>query len=343
MEEGMMSELSVDFVTPHMRRCGIYTYSRSLINGLVGRGVDCYVTRFPRFGKKTDELLGLTAARVPEDVDLIHLQHEYGLFKGHEGAFYNYLRRHDLPIISTCHAVGNFKVDSIISSVSDRVIVHNEFCQDKFSYPSTIIPHGCKPTETLPVEECKTALHVNPEIPVVGYLGFITEYKGLETLIEAMIDVPEAALVIGGGYHAGSGTVYMQKLKQRSFKLLPKRVSWLGYVDEKDIPLVYGAADCVVYPSRWTTESGALLMALSHGKATISSSLTPFKEKEEEGALMTFEDVPDLSEKIKLVLGDDDLREQLERGAMSYAKSNSWNKVAGKHVKLYREVLADAP
>jgi len=94
-----------------------------------------------------------------------------------------------------------------------------------------------------------------------------------------------------------------------------------------------------VYPSHFATESGALLTALSHGRAVIASDLPPFKEKEEVGALMTFSDLDDLREKIRLLLKDEDVRRELEAGARKYTEENSWNKVAEKHFELYKHIL----
>jgi glycosyltransferase involved in cell wall biosynthesis len=101
--------------------------------------------------------------------------------------------------------------------------------------------------------------------------------------------------------------------------------------------------DIVVYPSKYSTESGALLTAISHGKAVIASNVSPFREKEKQGALMTFKDVNDLTRKIKKLLKDDELRHDLEEGAKKYAIENEWTVAAKKHIELYESLLADKP
>jgi len=80
-------------------------------------------------------------------------------------------------------------------------------------------------------------------------------------------------------------------------------------------------------------------MALSHGKACLTSRLPPFKEKEKLGALMTFKGVKDLTRKIKRLLKDEKLRKSLEEGARKYCEDNSWDRIASKHIELYEEVL----
>jgi len=337
-------DLKIGLVTTWHRKCGIATYSENLSRTLAGLGVEVFIIRMPRFGVKTPELLANVIHKIPKDqIDLIHVQHEYGIWSGLEGGFYGELKRLELPIVTTAHATGmNFMVDRVLANASDKVIVHNEYCRKRFVGSSVVIPHGCLDLVDCPPEdECKETLGVPKEAPLVGYVGFITPAKGLEYVINAMSKVKEAALLIGGGYHAGKETGYMQELKERSLALLPGRVQWLGYVEDEMLPVVYGAMRIVVYPSISMSESGALLMALSHQKAVIASSLKPVREKEKLGALTTFKNVRELRRKIKRLLKDDDWRRSLEMGARRYVEENSWRNVALKHIKLYEEVLAE--
>ena len=333
--------LKIAMVSSFGVRCGIASYSENLANALAKEDVDVYIVRLPRFGPKTKEIMLDVADRIPKDkVDCIHIQHEYGLYQNFEPDFYGYLQTLDLPIVTTMHADGNFQVDGGICSASKKVIVHNEFCARKLALPSTIIPHGCSPTKCPPIDECKKSFGIDPRVKVVGYVGFISNYKGLETMITAMSNVTNAGVLIGGGWHTtGPETQYIIQLKQRSAELLGDRCKWLGFVPNEQLSRVYGALDVLCYCSRYSTESGALLMALSHECATIASAIPPFKEKEKQGALMTYKDTPDLTRKIKLLLKDDQLRMKLKEGAQSYAESVAWfPTIAQKHISLYEDV-----
>jgi glycosyltransferase involved in cell wall biosynthesis len=154
-----------------------------------------------------------------------------------------------------------------------------------------------------------------------------------------MADVKGAALLVGGGWFVGEETQYLMTLKQWSLNVLKGRCQWLGYVPDEKLATVYGAMDVFVYPSLYATESGALLTALSHGRATLASAVPPFKEKEKLGALMTFKGVEDLKRKIKRLLKDEALRRKLEEGARKFAEENSWVSVAEKHLSLYKHIL----
>jgi len=334
--------LKVAMVSPFFVRCGVAKYTENLSKALAELGCDVLGVRLPRFGAKTEGILQNVVDKIPVDkAYLTHIQHEYGLYQGLEGGFYAALKRLGKPVVTTMHATGNWEVDRVVADVSDRVIVHNEVSARRFGHPqkTVIIEHGCSPTMCPPANECKKALGIDPRVPLVGYVGFISTYKGLETLIEAMKEVKNAALLIGGGWHTGSDTQYIAELKQHSLKELPGRCQWLGYVPDEKLATVYGSLSCLVYPSYWATESGALLMALSHGCPTIASPLPPFKEKEKLGALITFKDLKDLRRKIKRLLKDDELRARLAEGARRYAYQNRWEIVAKKHIRLYKDIL----
>jgi glycosyltransferase involved in cell wall biosynthesis len=337
--------LSVAMITPWATRCGIFTYSRSLAYALAKLGVDVYIVRYPRFGFRSGELIeSCVLDKIPiGKIDIIHHQNEYGLLTPNlEGAFYSRLKQLAKPLVVTMHAVGSYAIDKVVGDVSDKVICHNEFCARHFQgnpQKVVIIPHGCEPTQTPPMDECKRALGIDPRIPVVGYQGFISPTKGVEQLIQAMIDIPEAALLVGGGWFVGEETDYIMRLKQYSLEVLRGRCKWLGYIPDEQLPTVYGSFDILCYPSIYATESGALLTGLSHGRATLASAVPPFKEKEKQGALMTFKGVEDLKRKIKRLLKDEALRHRLEEGAKAYASKNSWSAVASKHLSLYQHIL----
>ena len=332
--------MRIAMISPHRVKCGIATYTHALSEALAEKGVDVYIIRLPRFGRKTYATFGQVVNKIPVlDIDLIHIQHEYGLYNNLDEAFYGGLKQLGKPLVSTMHAVGNGPIDRAIADASDRIIVHNQFCKKRLRYKSEVIHHGCKPSKTVPRDVAMKKLGIDPRIPTVGYCGFIGAAKGLETLIEAVSKIPKSALLIGGGWHTEPGTAYIAGLNQMTQRLLPHRCKWLDFVPEEDLPMMYGAADLIVYPSVYSTESGALLMALSHGKAVIANRLPPFKEKEKLGALTTFRGVNSLAKKIRKVLRDEEYRALLEEGARAYAEANSWSKVAEQHKALYEDIM----
>ena len=335
--------MKIALVTPWEVRCGIASYSKNLVNALADLGHEVYVVRLPRFGHKTEETMKNVVDKIPVDkIDVVHVQHEYGLFQGLDEQFFGFLRQIDKPIITTAHAVGQIHLDMYMSQVSDKVIVHNKFCRKRYQFPNgIIIPHGATPLTCPPPPkaQCKKSLGIPPKTSIVGYLGYISNYKGLEVLIKAIIKTPKAGLLIGGGWHTEEETQYMYKLKELTLQYLPGRCQWLGFVSDEDLSRVYGAMDLLVYPSRYATESGALITALSHRKAVLSSRIKPFIEKEKVGALETFKNVKDLTRRIKRLLKNPEQIKELENGARKFAEETSWNNVAKQHIELYEEVI----
>lgn len=340
--------LNVGIATTWKVHCGIASYSENLATALSKQGVNVYIIRVPRFGSPRLETYQNIIDSIPvKKLDCLHVQHEYGLWKGYERTFFPSLKQLGLPVVTTMHSVGSWDVDRIIAGFSDRIIVHNEFCLKRLGYPekSGIIPHGMLEITTPPPPEnlCKQSMGIDPRTPIIGYVGYISSYKGLEMLIEAVSKIPKVALLIGGGWHLEEETEYTVNLKDWTSKVLPNRCRWLGFVSDEHLDMVYGAMRVVVYPSRFITESGALLMALSHGKAVIASDLAPVREKAKQGALMTFKNVADLTRKIKLLLKDDDRRHALEAEAEKFTQKNSWTNISKKHIELYESVVADKP
>lgn len=334
--------MKIAMVTPWNVRCGIFTYAKDLAVALAQQDIESFIVRLPRFGNKSPEIMLNIVEQIPFDaVDLVHVQHEYGLYQGLEAPFFTALRTHGKPIVTTMHAVGNWDADTLIAKVSNKVIVHNKYCASRMQFPNVgIIPHGVISAEPTERQDAKSAMKIDRNAPVVGYLGFISNYKGLETLITAMTKVPKAGLMICGGWHLEAQNDYIDRLQDWSSKLLDNRIVWKGFIPDEKLADAYGAMDVLVYPSRFATESGALLHAIGYGKAIIASNVEPFKEKEKEGAIMTFKNSDDLAEKLNLLLKDETRRENLEDSAKDYAKRNSWAEIARRHGKLYEQLSA---
>lgn len=97
-----------------------------------------------------------------------------------------------------------------------------------------------------------------PEPPPVrdevrlGYLGRVTQDKGIEVLLEACTKLPPTGwrlLVAGSGRDA-----YLAELQSR-FAL--EQVDWLGFTAPKDL---FARIDCLVVPSIWAEPFGRIVI-----------------------------------------------------------------------------------
>ena len=333
-------KLSVAIVSPWMVRCGISSYTFDLANALSMQGVDVYIVRLNRFGTKTAEYFETLASRRMPKVDLIHIQNEYGLYQGGEAIFYGNLRQRQgaTPIVTTMHSVGSPIPDETVAENSDAVIVHNRWCEEKYDHPCKVIPHGVSPETPVEMGEAKDRLRL--EGPVVTVFGFVGPYKGVETAVRTIgMDFPGVNLLVAGGWHVDYETMYMAQVKDLANTLAPGQVRWTGWVEKDMLPVIFGASDVVLYTNKFATESGALLTALGYGKCALAKALAPVKEKEAEGALLTFRNEGELVMRLEELLQDPALRHKYEEGARRYAEKHSWEKVARMHLDLYEELV----
>lgn len=335
-------------ITPWGRtvRCGIRSYSEALTQALAEKGCDSYIVRLPRLGHKNMEIIRNVAESVPVNkVDIVLVEHEYGLYAGLEEHLYHSLKLQKKPIITTIHGWGVIpNTDRLICAYSDRVIAHNRYAyrvlRKEGCRKTTIIPHGCYNNAIIDKDEARDKYNIPRESKIVGYVGFLSEYKGIEALIEATSRIQGAYLLIGGGYYlAGPEPVHITNLKTFAERRMPGRYNFTGFVPDEDLPYVYGAMDCIGYPAQFASESGAVLMAMSYGKAIVASNLQAFKEKAELGALTTFRTNKDFEAKLRLLLNDEEARKRLEDGAKRYCEANSWSNVASQHIALFERLL----
>jgi len=317
-------------VTPWHAKCGVASYSEKLSLALSRLGVEVYIVKLHRTGVKDPDYMQFLATRIPEHVDLIHVQHEYGLFSYCEEAFYAAARELGKPIVTTLHGGGGFQQDEEIARYSDVVVVHNRWQASRYGRPCVIIPHGVEPRQPLPKVEARRLLGVKASY-VAGCFGFISPYKGLEDILYAASKLRDVEFLIAGGWHLDHETRYMAELKRRS----PQNVRWLGYLEEDQLPAFFGACDLIIHASRFVSESGSLLTAIGYGKAVIARDLPPNREKP---VLDLFTTAEDLAEKVDYYVRTLDLCEAEQR-ARSYAEENSWSRVAEKHEKLVYEKL----
>ena len=327
-------------VSPWHVRCGVANYSEELATALSQQDADVYVVRLNRFGHKSIEYFETLATRRIPKVDVISVQHEYGLFEGGEGAFYSTLRQRSgaTPVVTTMHSVGIPIPDEIISESSDAVIVHNEFCKERYAHDSTVIPHGVRQAEPVPRDEAKKALGL--EGPVVGTFGFVAPYKGYEFAIRQIgMEFPGVTLLAIGGWHFDLETTYIARMKDLANSLAPGQVRWTGWAEKEMLPTYFGAVDVFLYPNRYATESGALLTMLGYGKCVLANSLSPVKEKATEGALSTYGNEGEFVMKLEELLEKPSLRTMYEDGARKYSEKNSWSNIAKTHIKLFEDLI----
>jgi glycosyltransferase involved in cell wall biosynthesis len=149
----------------------------------------------------------------------------------------------------------------------------------------------------------------------VLYLGRLSPEKGVETLLRAhAADDAAWRLVI-----AGSGPLLVDL--QSRFPL----AEFTGYLTGKALETRLRKASVVVVPSEWHENSPlSILEAMAHGKPIVASRIGGIPElvrDRETGLLFEPKDTRQLSDCIRVLLGDSDLRTKLGQQARRIAET----------------------
>jgi glycosyltransferase involved in cell wall biosynthesis len=202
-----------------------------------------------------------------------------------------------------------------------------------------VIPHGAFSHLTAQPDE----LPLPPEFggvrrPVVLYFGLVREYKGVDVLLEAFRDVPDAELWVVGRPLG----VSMERLHRLA---PPGRVRFVErYVSDAELPAFFRRADVLALPHRSVDVSGVLFAGLAFGKAMVLSDVGGFRELVEDhgaGRLVPPGDPEALGAALVELLADREQRRALEgRAAAAAAGPYSWDRIAEQTLAVYREVGA---
>lgn len=163
------------------------------------------------------------------------------------------------------------------------------------------------------------------EVPYrIMFVGTICEKKGVRQLIQAMPAIlerePRAHLqLVGRDWHDPStGENYTDEMRQIAAQLAPGRVSFLGTVNNDDLPNLLATASVCVMPSHAEAMSLTWLEALSVGRPVVASRAGPGPEVVEDGVsglLCDPHDPKSIASCVSTLLASPALRDRLGRGA----------------------------
>ncbi|TEU13611.1 MAG: glycosyltransferase [Anaerolineales bacterium] len=202
----------------------------------------------------------------------------------------------------------------------------------------TVIPNGVDVTRFVPSSRHRTGP------PTLVFVGRLRYYKGLDTLLRAMPHVPEASLTIVG---EGPMREEWQALSQELG--LAGRVTFVGEVDDADLPDYYQQADLFVFPSNARSEAFgiALIEAMACGLPCIATELgtgTSWVVQDGiTGLVVPPADPLALAEAITTLLQDPTRRQAMgQAGRERVVQHFSVEQVIRKVGTLYEELLGDS-
>ena len=164
------------------------------------------------------------------------------------------------------------------------------------------------------------------------FVGTVEPRKNLLRLIEAFNQLdPKLKLVIVGVSGWDNKAVYKTK---------NPNIIFTGYVPEKDLPIFYGNARLLVYPSLYEGFGIPILEAMHCGCPVITSNISSMPEVAGDAALLVDPySVEEIKRAVQRLLGDVKLRKKLIDNGYRQASRFSWEKTANETIKVYEKVL----
>ena len=367
------------------RKCGIATFTTDLCDAIHAEYGATELLALPvndteegysypariRFELSQDDLASYRQAADFlnfSNIDLVCLQHEYGIFGGPAGAhILELLRRLKIPIVTTLHTVlrdpnpDQQAVMEEIATLSDRLIVMSrqsaEILEEVFHVPVSkidLIPHGIPDLPFTDPNFYKDSFGTEGKDVLLTF-GLLSPNKGIENVIQAL---PSILSRHSNVVYMISGVTHPHVLRHEGEKyrlFLQNLARELGvegsvifrnrFVSPQELIELIGAADIYITPYKHKGQvvSGTLAYALSAGKAIIS---TPYLHAielldEERGTLVPFDDPLAIAEKTIELLDNGTARHAMRKRAYLYSRdmvwdsrvSNIWAALSGAHTK----------
>ena len=299
------------------------------------------------------------------NIDLVCLQHEYGIFGGRAGAhILELLRRLNMPFVTTLHTVlrepdpDQRAVMEEIATLSDRLIVMSQqsadILQETFHVPTEkidLIPHGIPDLPFTDPTFYKDGFGTEGKEVLLTF-GLLSPNKGIENVIKAMPSIlskhSNVVYMVSGVTHphilrreGDKYREYLQKLA-RDLGIEASVIFRNRFVSPQEMVELIGAADIYITPYKHKAQvvSGTLAYALSAGKAIIS---TPYLHAielldDERGALVPFDDPETIAAKTVELLDNSTARHAMRKRAYLYARDMIWSRVAQKYMKSFERI-----
>src|SRR6202142_2769293 len=302
------------------------------------------------------------------NIDMVCLQHEYGIFGGPAGShILHLLRGLKMPVVTTLHTVlrepdpNQLMVMEEIAELSDRLIVmsqlSSQFLQEIFKVPGSkidMVPHGVPDLPILDPNFYKDRFGVEGKAVLLTF-GLISPNKGIENVIQAL---PQILARHNNVVYLVAGATHPHILRREgdkyraSLQALAKEVGVESQVifhdrfaTPEEMAEFIGAADIYITPYRREAQvvSGTLAYALGAGKAIIS---TPYWHAIEllddrRGALVPFQNPDAIAQKTIELLTTPALRHAMRKRAYLYARDMVWKKAAQGYMESFARVRSD--
>jgi glycosyltransferase involved in cell wall biosynthesis len=302
------------------------------------------------------------------NVDLVSLQHEYGIYGGRAGSHILVLLRElRMPIVTTLHTIlhdpnpDQRRVLEEVAALSDRLVVMSErgakFLHEVYGVlPEKIdlIPHGIPDVPFVDPSFHKDLFGVEGKIVLLSF-GLLSANKGIENVIAALPAIlarhPNVVYIILGATHPhvlrNEGETYRLSLQWLAQEkgVEGQVIFYNRFVSLEELVEFISAADIYITPYLNPAQivSGTLAYTVGAGKAVIS---TPYWYAEEmlaegRGALVPFRDPVALADQVINLLDNDAQRHAMRKRAYVFGREMIWPQVASRYMETFERARAE--
>ena len=367
------------------RQCGIATFTTDLCEAVASAYIETTCIALPvndieagypyparvRFELTEKDIHSYTRAADflnINNVDLVCLQFEYGIFGGKAGShILTLLRNLRMPIVTTLHTILDSPtpdqrlVLEEVAALSDRLVVMSErgseYLQKIYHVlPQKIdlIPHGIPDVPFVDPSFNKDLFGVEGKTVLLSF-GLLSASKGIETVISAMPEIvaryPDSVYIVVGATHPHvikhEGETYrlsLQWLAQQ--KGVESHVIFYNrFVSLEELVKFIGAADIYITPylNEAQIVSGTLAYTLGAGKAVISTPYWYAQEMlaDKRGVLVPFRDPAALAEQVMNLLGNEAERHAMRKRAYMFGRAMIWSEVAKRYMESFERARVE--
>jgi glycosyltransferase involved in cell wall biosynthesis len=366
------------------RKCGIATFTSDLLEAVAVRYPQCQcfavpvndiagcyrypdVVRFEIDEQDVESYRRAAGFLNAGSVDVVSLQHEFGIFGGPAGSYLlELLRELTAPVVTTLHTVlrtpngDQRRVMQEVIALSARLVVMTErgrtILQEVYRAPLAkidLIPHGIPDVPFAAPDRYKGQFGVTGKKVLLTF-GLLSPNKGIEHVLQALPEIvaefPDVVYIVLGATHPNElrtrGEAYRLGLEAiaRKNKIENHVIFHNRFVELKELTEFIGAADLYVTPylDEAQSTSGTLAYAFGAGKAVVSTPYWHAAEllKDQRGVLVPFADPGAIAREVSGLLRDRARRSAMSDEAYKLGREMVWSRTAGLYMRSFERARA---
>lgn len=349
--------------------CGLATYTKYLTDAMKKFKKEIFIisqigakgeNTFPVYTPQNNDIAYRLFHAVENlTPDIIHIEHEFGLYGSRRGfQIVDFLLRckvTDTPVVTTLHTVFkdfSYTEKIIVQHIIDNsyaVIVHEpsqkKILENNYNHQNKIkvIPHGVRTCNK--TDNAKQLLGLENK-KVILLSGYLRETKCFEKIIEIFPKIAEQINNVVLLVAVRNRILEYSKYRRYLYKLIDESPAkdkikiLIGQFPQYTFDTILSAADVMALPYNKGGQSGILAQSSAFESPVVTSNLQSFKlwNKTVKGGLTCDTDDEYVKNIIK-ILTDDDYSKQLQQNIRQHNKLICWDKIADVHMDIYQNII----